>query len=250
MATKPLISRAWDFQRFRKLGAQYQKWISNPNSEGCNIAPATLTRQQMLASSPDSDCWVLEEEFFSSAPMGSLKGGDPLSMNLAPGEVYLETHLTRTSQKSERWLKNSYHHIMGPGIIIAAIIFRKEGPHWNEIARALYDATFEIHSLKHIVFTDVTNMETEGYVCNGLYPGRNLLTNEQMKGYQTLQYGSPEYQQMLGTTLGKAVACLVLSSFPRGSVHISRVLTWWSDYGSLTIRFDIEPFASDRPVDL
>lgn len=194
----------------------------------------------MLAWATDSDRWVMEEQFFTSAPMGSLKGGDPRSMNLAPGEAYLETYVTRKKQNCHRWVKNSYRHIMGPGIIIATTIFRKEGPHWNEIARALYDSTFGIHSLKHVVFIDVVNMETEGYVSNGLYPGRKLLTEEQMKGYQTLHYGSSEYQKILGTSLGKAVACLVLSSFPRGNVHISRVLTWWSDYSSLTVRFDID----------
>ncbi|CAG8285868.1 unnamed protein product [Penicillium salamii] len=227
-----------DTRRYRNLGAQYQKWIDDPSSKGCKVASATLTRERMLDQSPGSALWLMEEEFFTGAPKEDLEGGDPVSMNITPERVYVETIVTNKSKMMGLWLRNTYHHIMGPGIIIAANISRKCGPHWNEIAQALYDATFKIQTLRHIVFTDVVNLETARYVENELYP---KCRNKSKRFCLELQYGTPEYQKILGTSLGKAAACLVLSSFPRGTMRISRALTWRSKYGSVTVRFDIIP---------
>ena len=115
---------------------------------------------------------------------------------------------------------------MGPGIIIITDVDRKDGPHWNEIARTLYDSDFGIETLIH-VFSAVVNIETARYVKHELYPKYNRTLSKGPDGDCIIvQHGESEYQEILSTSLGKAAACLVLSSFPRGTMRISRVLTW------------------------
>lgn len=92
------------------------------------------------------------------------------------------------------------------------------------------------------MFIDIGNEETGPYIRHELYPrfGVGWLQAGEVN-CMVFRHGSAEYQELLGTKLGKAVACLVLSSFPRGTMQITRIVTW-CDSTTPQMRFEIEPF--------
>lgn len=51
---------------------------------------------------------------------------------------------------------------------------------------------------------------------------------------------TPEFQQILGTQLGRGVARLVLGAWRKGTHQIPRIHTWFLR-SNLHMRFDIEP---------
>ncbi|CAI7600038.1 unnamed protein product [Penicillium bialowiezense] len=137
---------------------------------------------------------------------------------------------------------NEYTHATGPGVILAQDIARYDGPHWNDVALGQYAMDFSIDSLRHVYFCDVINRNVVDFVVGVLY--RNILPvpwrdwNPTADTQRFWEYGTPEYQGILGTTFGKGVCALLISAFPRGDYMIARIATWKD--GALHMRFDIE----------
>ncbi|KAJ5110078.1 hypothetical protein N7532_002723 [Penicillium argentinense] len=52
-------------------------------------------------------------------------------------------------------------------------------------------------------------------------------------------YGTPGYDALLGTRMGKVAVYLVLGVYPRGTCRIARVVTWEHNLEA-NLRFDIE----------
>ncbi|KAJ5130071.1 uncharacterized protein N7515_006110 [Penicillium bovifimosum] len=135
---------------------------------------------------------------------------------------------------------NSYQMTIGDGFIGCHLIHRRNGPHCNEIIRAFYQQDYAIDTLENIAFMGVVNAETAPLVMNVHYPSRGIefATVEADENPQVWSHGTPEYQEILGTAIGKTVAYFVLSCFQRGTRPISRILTWSED-NSLCMVFEI-----------
>ncbi|CAG8382878.1 unnamed protein product [Penicillium salamii] len=129
------------------------------------------------------------------------------------------------------------------GTIIADYMLgKKDGHRWNEVATALYEDGLKesITTLKHVIFENVVNDETLGYCRDVLYPRKGVAWETAGgKPCLKLERGTQEYEEILGTQLGKSVACLVISGFPRGTKRISRIVTWMAENDHLYVRFEI-----------
>ncbi|KAF4770928.1 hypothetical protein HAV15_012566 [Penicillium sp. str.  len=221
-----------DVTRYRNIGAQYQAWIDDSQAPGCRIQPATLAIEDMTDEAQPRP-WTVNESYFTVEPM-ALEGGDVESMNIARGGPrWRYTHLRRDP--------GGFEHRVARGVLIAERICREDGPHWNEVARAQYLLDFNLKTLRHVIFTDIGNEETAPYIRHELYPRWGVIWSQaQNVDCMVFKHGSAEYQELLGTKLGKAAACLILSSFPRGTMKITRIVTW-SNSIAPQMRFEIEP---------
>ncbi|KUM61637.1 hypothetical protein ACN42_g5470 [Penicillium freii] len=228
-----------DVTRYRNIGAQYQAWIDDSQAPGCRIKPATLTIEEMTDEAQPIP-WKVDESYFTVEPI-LLEGGDVESMNIARGGPrWRYTHLRRDPGPNAIEA-NEFEHRVARGVLVAERIHREDGPHWNEVARAQYLLDFNLKTLRHVAFTDVGNKETAPYICHELYPRMGVMWSQaQNVDCMVFKHGSDEYQELLGTKLGKAVACLILSSFPRGTMKITHIVTW-CDSAAPQMRFEIEP---------
>ncbi|CAG8313493.1 unnamed protein product [Penicillium nalgiovense] len=232
--TEPTVK---DVTRYRNKGAQYQAWIDDLQEPGCRIQPATLTIEEMTDKAQPLP-WTIDESYYTVEPT-ALEGGDVESMNIARGGPrYRYTYLRRELGPNTL---NEYEHRVARGVLVAERIYREDGPHWNEIARAQYLLDFNLKTLRHVIFTDIGNEETGPFIRHELYPRFGVRWSQAGEvDCMVFRHGSAEYQELLGTKLGKAVACLILSSFPRGTMHITRIVTWCDSTAPQT-RFEIEP---------
>ncbi|KAJ5972412.1 uncharacterized protein N7479_002330 [Penicillium vulpinum] len=229
-----------DITRYRNIGAQYQAWIDDPEEPGCRIQPATLTIEELTDGAQQMP-WTIDESYFTVEPM-ALEGGDVESMNIARGGPrYRYTHIRRDPGPNSLDA-NEFEHRVARGVLVAERLSREDGPHWNEIARAQYLLDFNLLTLRHVLFTDIGNDQTAPYIRHELYPRRFGIEWSEARDVDCMvfKHGSAEYQELLGTKLGKGVACLILSSFPRGTMKITRIVTW-SNATLPQMRFEIEP---------
>ncbi|CRL30426.1 unnamed protein product [Penicillium camemberti] len=230
---------AKDVTRYRKIGAQYQAWIDNSQAPGCRIQPATLTIEEMTDEAQPIP-WKVDESYFT-VESTLLEGGDVESMNIARGGPrWRYTHL-RQDPGPNTHEANEFEHRVARGVLVAERICREDGPHWNEVARAQYLLDFNLKTLRHVIFTDIGNEETASYIRHELYPRVGVKWSQaQSVDCMVFKHGTAEYQELLGTKLGKATACLILSSFPRGTMKIARIVTWCNS-AAPQMRFEIEP---------
>ncbi|KAJ5107646.1 hypothetical protein N7456_004321 [Penicillium angulare] len=72
-----------------------------------------------------------------------------------------------------------------------------------------------LDTLRHVLVQGVMNTQTVAALerCTGKNEGL----------FDSFERGSPEYQELLGTRIGRMVAYLVLGAFPRGTRKISRI---------------------------
>jgi hypothetical protein len=220
--------------RYRELGVRYQEWIEDASAPGCRIQPAKLTAAQLFEVPQP---WDRDEWQYTERPT-ILDNADPDSMDLQSSNYRSVT----ASQWDTSVLEyNFYSHINGLNIILGNNISRENGPFWNEVATALYEIDFPISTLRHIAFCNVVNEETGPYIKYTLYPRHNMLwENARDNPCKKFERGTDSYHEILGTQLGKAAASLVISSFPRGSMMIRRIVTW-ADVYDVQIRFEIVP---------
>ncbi|KAJ6099153.1 hypothetical protein N7467_000688 [Penicillium canescens] len=240
--------------KYRELGANFQAWIDDPNKPDCPIGRSWLTLDE-LENDPTNykEIWHKEYDMTADNPV-ELQGGDASSTNIPRGEdQYRYTSLRRfhvyvdQPKKENAW--SSHEHLIGRGIIIGKSIWRKGGQHWNVIAQALYTNDYRIDTLRHVMFTNVINDELAPYIEEVLYPRKGTLWSEAGEvPCKKILHGSVEYQELLGTKLGKGVAALILAAFTRGTVRITQIVVW-SYNGSAQIRFEIEPNPPD-PITL
>ncbi|KAJ5350653.1 hypothetical protein N7541_008380 [Penicillium brevicompactum] len=232
---------ATELTRFRTEGARLQAWIEDANVPGCRVQPVTLTSLQFDerfdVRAYDLDAW----------PSQILDGGD-----VASAGIPMDATKYRAIEAIPHDLENDfdqYTHLQTKGTIIAQCVYHTRGPHWNEVATVLYERTInaDIQTLRNIVLTNVVNDETMALVKFNLYPRRNLSWQIPEDGEpfranpcEKFERGTREYEELLGTQLIKATACLVISAFPRGTMMISRIVTW-NEFAKLNIRLEIAP---------
>ncbi|KAJ5135526.1 uncharacterized protein N7515_004804 [Penicillium bovifimosum] len=222
--------------RYRAIGAQLQKWIDDPNAEGCTVAEATLTMQDLIDNGdPDNDWEVVENTFVNS--VADLPEAARIMMGLPTSDDGAHFRHMRIKRKD----LDCYEMTTGEAFIACHLIFRYSGPHCNEVTNALYEQDFRIESLRNVAFIQVVNPETAPLVTGVLYPRRGMRFAYGVADQepQVWLHGTPEYQEILGTEIGKTVAYLVLSCFQRGTRPISRIITCSDSGDSLCMVFEI-----------
>ncbi|CAG8088077.1 unnamed protein product [Penicillium nalgiovense] len=228
---------------FRKKGKDYQAWINYPDDTNCQrpclVSPSTIKLDQLIQPSDDRYRW---DEYCNEWVGAPEEIGDPRPLNLPTGPNYHKLCLRKLGiEKDESVGWNKYHGRVAHTAIFADNNVRLDGPQWSQIAQAHYQSFFDIDSLKHVFRMTVVNEETHTFVVKVLYPryGLELAGDIQLR---TWLYDTDDYQEIMGTPLGKAVSALVLGAFPRGTRRIVQIHTWQYD-GDLQMRFDI----SDSP---
>ncbi|KAJ5928751.1 hypothetical protein N7466_007707 [Penicillium verhagenii] len=147
---------------------------------------------------------------------------------------------------------------IAPGVIFIEIIERKpkgtgqDIPQISDLTRIAYEHKWSLPSLEHVCVCSIEEESTKKLCRDQIYKGNGLTWIEYEdetaeSTSHTWEYGTPEYQALLGTRIGRIVGFLVLNGFERGTRRIARIVTFHAkenDYDSglsLFIGFDIEP---------
>ncbi|KAJ6095504.1 hypothetical protein N7486_006250 [Penicillium sp. IBT 16267x] len=165
-------------------------------------------------------------------------------------------------EQGEQDLPIGYYGNLWIGLIQSGIMFieiierRPKGtgqdiPQMSDLTRIAYAHWWPLESLRNIYFCSVEEESTKKLCRDQIYTGNGLswVTYEgesEESTSHTWEYGTPEYQALLGTRIGRVVGFLVLSGFEQGTRRVSRIVTFHAkDNDSLKlsffIRFDIEP---------
>ncbi|KAJ5826750.1 hypothetical protein N7447_003513 [Penicillium robsamsonii] len=239
---------------YRRKGAQLIAWLEHPNEPNCNIAPATASLQDLFNATPP-DHFELGNTHFTD-PGDVMVGGEPETVGLIPfGSHYRRVAISNKvtdpvvlAEIGRDHASNGYSQLIGPGLLIAYAIFRYDNIQWNVAARAVYMIDHDMETLKYIMFHHVVNEETQPYILRILYPERGL-EFDQMDGGPCVKVerGTREFEELIGTKLGKAAAILLISSLPRGTRRIARAVIWNSAY-KVQVRFEIESTNPDEEI--
>ncbi|KAJ5249050.1 hypothetical protein N7468_000501 [Penicillium chermesinum] len=108
---------------------------------------------------------------------------------------------------------NSWDGAVTRGNIFIESVHRDSGPHSSEIMQAIYQEYFPLCSLRSIFVLSVVNADTLEAISAVM---RNGVVDRVV-----LRFGSTGYQRMLGTVLGRMVACFVLGAYRPRSRRIS-----------------------------
>lgn len=238
----PSDNASYSYGEIQKVGARWQRWLEDENFSGCkvNLRRRPLDLMTLINHPTPSRRWLATRNYFCDPPAIYIQ--DLSSLGLPTRSDQYRKSEIQGPPVPEDDEPNEYTHCTGPGVIFAQDIARYDGPHWNDIALGQYAMDFSIDSLRHIYFCDVINQNTREFVVGVLYrnilpvPWRDWSPDEDVQRFW--EYGTPEYQGILGTTFGKGVCALLISAFPRGDFMIGRVVTWKD--GDLQMRFDIE----------
>ncbi|KAJ5107469.1 hypothetical protein N7456_004144 [Penicillium angulare] len=212
----PPKSKDW----LQSRGAQVIRWIENPADPDCPISRNSLTVEQLQNEAriedPKDDCMVSDLEF-------------PAGFRL------LEPWTTcRVYFGEDLWIGH-----VTPGVIVMQTIQRMahETPNISEIALTIYYREYDTtEDLRHIFFTTVMNEQTRELITEDLYP---YWPDDAPT--MTWEHGTPEYEQIIGTRIGRVAGYIVLGGFDRGTRRIACVVGSSPCEEILDLRFDIEP---------
>ncbi|KAK4866425.1 hypothetical protein LT330_008357 [Penicillium expansum] len=221
---------------YRAIGAQYQAWIAGPTPTPCPIRRSRVTWADLVHPLEEHGFEVYLDDFRSTPE----EVGNIASTGLSTGNtwhyVYLRQYGYWDDGRQEGY--TVYQHRTGLGAIFVENITRQFGPYWAQVAQAQYQLDNHIDTLQHVYFINVQNLHTWPYVEFHLYPRHDLHWFDDYEP-QCWEYGTREYQELLGTKLGRGVARLVLGAWPRGTHRIDNIFTW-TFVGNLQMRFDIK----------
>ncbi|KAJ5713486.1 uncharacterized protein N7483_010667 [Penicillium malachiteum] len=128
---------------------------------------------------------------------------------------------------------------IAPDMIILRTVSRisaSDVPHLYDVALALYNSMYTTPSALRYIFA-ISVLSEENYdFFTGLMSPQPI---GNASGYRVLERHSEEYYEVMGTRIGRSVACLVLAGFRRGTRHIARVVVYQFD-DVINLRFDLE----------
>jgi hypothetical protein len=224
---------------WRNLGTQYQRWISYQTKPGCPIKPSTLTWTDLINAPLVENRFAVSIDELRAPPKESVRmKGLGLSKRADWRFISIMQYTYSDSDSGRKTGTNIYAHRTGRGAIFVENIKRHCGPYWSQVAQAQYELDHDIDTLKYVFFINAKNVQTTPYVGHFLYPGHALAWSDSHRK-RAWVYGTREYEELLGTKLGRCVARLVLGAWPRGTRRIEKIVTWIYG-GELQMRFDIE----------
>lgn len=233
---------------YQATETQFEDWMANTNPTGpaCPVVQSTLTLDDLIKGNPprkpEFDVWEVDFVAPPAEIRGTLKSAGLPHDTRAKNYRYSKMNSSETGRK----VSSYEHYILQGAIIVKAVYRKKRGPQWNDIALALYKHEAAIDTLRYVYYTTVENKETQPLVGKVLYNNLPGPGSGPEATFRIWRMHTPEFQQILGTKLGRATSRLVLAAWPRGTHQIPRINTWFLS-GSLHMRFDIEPIARASP---
>ncbi|KAJ5683038.1 hypothetical protein N7462_006203 [Penicillium macrosclerotiorum] len=236
-----VAKRSPRYGEYESQGAKWAKWLRNPYS--CPI-PRSLHTVRSLRKSG----WSVRRDFRSNAhratrtwdylvPPQVVSVAAKYSLETRP--VYKRFTASKLTQdRRGKYGCNKYSIQVGPGIIFALSSNRVDGPHWSEIAWALYRRQNYKEGLRVVLRVDISNEQTMKFIQEELYTSKTgyIWPDPEPREWKM---GTHEYQALLGTPNARAVAALVLTAFPPGTRHIPVILTWADENDKLQMLFAI-----------
>lgn len=117
---------------------------------------------------------------------------------------------------------------VGPGVIVSQLSSRFLGPHWSDVALAVYNQ-YETAPLKYVFRVDITNEVVERLISEEIYSvPTGLEWPDSIR--REWKVGTGEYQALLGSPLGRGVVALVLRGYDRGTKLISCISTFSDEH--------------------
>lgn len=243
--SSPSAGSVSKYGELQEAGAQRRRWIDDPEEPNCHIRRNTLTLEHLRkVRQMRSQLSAMKEKFENleidlQAQMSDL--GYP--KYLSPGNPPLYRRFAIMCA-SFNWFGCT-----GPDMIILEDIERNRecfppGPHISQISQVLYEQDFPLEELRHVFVRDVMNQNTSDFITSTLYPFGNSdpsILSWPVYQPRSCEHGTPEYDALLGTTLGRMIAYLVLGAFQRGSRRIQRIVIWSNGLAQPHMRFDIVP---------
>ncbi|KAJ5924186.1 hypothetical protein N7466_008373 [Penicillium verhagenii] len=238
------------FGSYQTDGMQLRLWIANPNEPGCHVKPSTLTYAQLEQKYGAVKCGTVVPENFMEESM---------LQKIAEIRREIGSNVTSNHDEYENFKIHQrqfhWYGVVGPGFLDIEVMNRIQNPNNVEelaeeratvptassLAQAFYQRNFDIKTLRSVYVTTVINSHTLDFIAEQLYPAADLAWHADGDNLRTWDYGTPAYDGMLGTRIGKVIAYLVLGAFPRGTRRITRIVTYDSGLGAANIRFDIAP---------
>lgn len=226
------------YNKFQDIGAQRQRWIEDADAPDCPITNTTLTFADLVRDwefpepTPENLDIALKDQVMALGLPNEFA-------TIVENSVYRE--FSAISIPDFVW-----NGIAGPGVISIDEIYRESQSTCPRIAymtKAIYEYNFPLEGLRYIFLTSIVNKNTERFMRTRLYvegnelawPAASAKASEHLP--LTWESGTPEYEGLLGTKLGKVVAYFVLSAYPRGTRRIARIVSWPLP---VCLRFDIE----------
>lgn len=201
------------YGQYQEEGALRRRWIENPGEPNCPIQESSLTLTQLQQQ--------LTVEIVQAGPTSRDYNNLFHYLGLAQ----------QTSDHMESQYMNfdlmstvvSWRGFIGPGVIIIENIHRSTGymHQISDVTLAFYKSFHDINTLRHVVVDNVVNEDTLDFLYGQLHA--NIQHSEEW--WRTWEYGTPEYEALLGTRMGKTIAYIVLGGLPRGTRRISRIST-------------------------
>ncbi|KAJ5476326.1 hypothetical protein N7475_002055 [Penicillium sp. IBT 31633x] len=229
-------SESLKYGTHQSVGRLMQQWVEESTANKCPILPATLKFKDLLRSKNlDVDMEIhpylpvqIEDHFPELEVMGPSGG--------AWDKVCIQEVDPRRNPELPGI--HTWEGQVAPGMLIIEEMKRTSGPYTSEISQAIYKHYFPIESLKYIYMLDVCNGDTKHFVTKRLYSKSNGLywPDGTIREWEN---GTPEFEGLLGTQLGRTAACVLLGAFERGTRRIARIRTYHA-YEGLQIRFEIE----------
>lgn len=225
---------------YQARGRQRQELIDNP-AIPCPIQPCTVTYDELNDWIPVGEKHgmpdrVQHSEVLDQARARGIEG---------PWVQHSLSSRESTPGGSEGdW--NCWLSYIAPGNVFIVAMFRASGYYHSQIAQVLYKRQHPINTLNHVFVMDIVNVNTTDLLEYQFYPengGRVPPINDP----HIFEYGTAEYEALLGTRTGAVVAYLVLGAFARGTRRIARIVIENPKGKCLLFRFDIENVNSGSP---
>ncbi|OQE43713.1 hypothetical protein PENCOP_c003G00598 [Penicillium coprophilum] len=230
------------------IGRLLQQWIEcpefNPTVTICPILSSTLKfkdlkKSKQLEMDTDMHPYIplqIEDEFAELEIMGPTGGAWERIAIDQPG----------SSQDTKYPDIHTWEGQIAPGVLIVEEIKKAPGFHMSEVCQAIYQQHFPIDTLKYVYLIDVCNKDTRSFVRDELYTEYNGLAwpDEMIRDWIP---GTPEFEALLGTKLGRTVAYLILGAFKRGTRRITRIRIFHS-FEALQMQFTIEEIEQIIPT--
>ncbi|KAJ5671377.1 hypothetical protein N7507_000504 [Penicillium longicatenatum] len=235
------------FGAIQDEGAQRRRWIADPSEPGCYIERSTLTYPHLL-------------EKFTNLTTKHVHPEDDFDEHVLDAMVEPEESKVIATDRRQWRNFDIYSPLLnvsahtGPGMIIIDVMFRARlgGPITAElmanvpaasaVVQALYTRDFDLKDLRCVFVNCIVNKNTIGFIMDHIYKPEIFAEFPDLDFVPVAwDYGTPEYDGLLGTRIGRVVAYLILEAFERGARRISRITTYMSEGLSAThLRFDIE----------
>lgn len=220
-----------------------QRWIDDANEPNCTVQPPDFEFESLTHAKHRFERWTVNFNRWVPRPPAIQEDLEGCGLPVG-NEDYHDVKISKNSVFAHpKSGTNLYHITTAMGVIILRNVARYDGPWWSQVALAQYDVHVARNLLRHIYLENFINEDTRNVI-------HTIWAKPQPPGSQGFQlsptsvnqviwnFDPPEYKAILGTELGKGVAAIVLSAFPRGTYRIPSIVVWKKS--SMQIRFDIK----------